>query len=342
MFTQQSAINREEDLNKFFLHFDKEKPFYNDLSPQYQKQLRVNKCNILQYQENYMAGTPVDNITAFQCYTGGKIISIQSSSNFLHITCSYGRSTECLRERNIQPPASSCLKALERGNLPEKVQPPHIRKPLRRGYRLPEQSSIGVSEVSYIQQGIEIHDFMQSLSGSSSVDFSTYVTSIKSACRESHGRSDSTVRSSVQSPINLDSSKGRIITIASDNENDLVFATPEMALPVARQEEPSPSPPAPRQEVLSPADLIRSPAGAAGAAAAAGGSDTPRSSGVTSGKRSIRPRLSIIYNNTPAISEDPVRSQGFPGSDLPAILPSGHVTPTSPSVVQSRSSRRNK
>ena len=132
MFTQQSAINREEDLNKFFLHFDKEKPFYNDLSPQYQKQLLVNKCNILQYQENYMAGTPVDNITAFQCYTGGKIISIQSSSNFLHITCSSGRSTECLRERNIQPPASSCLKALERGNLPEKVQPPHRRKPLRR------------------------------------------------------------------------------------------------------------------------------------------------------------------------------------------------------------------
>ena len=75
--------------------------------------------------------------------------------------------------------------------------------------------------------------------------------------------------------------------------------------------------------------------------------DTPRSrkstSNKTSGKKkSVRPTLSIVFDNTPAINQSPINSQGFPGGDLPAVLPSGHATPTSPSEVRTRSSRRTK
>lgn len=71
--------------------------------------------------------------------------------------------------------------------------------------------------------------------------------------------------------------------------------------------------------------------------------NTPKSSKTSSKtltRKSIRPALSIVFDNTPAINESPVTSQGFPGGDLPAVLPSGHATPTSPSEVRTRSSRR--
>ena len=169
----------------------------------------------------------------------------------------------------------------------------------------------------------------------------------------------------------MNSSKGRIITIHSEDEDE-EFLSPQLASPtqgpVARGE-PSASTPIWGQEFygpflptseearagnLPPLPASQQPADRSGPPAearsrgATGGArlkDSPKSrkttSNKTSGKKkSVRPTLSIVFDNTPEINESPITSQGFPGVDLPAVLPSGHATPTSPSQVRTRSSRR--
>ena len=116
-------------------------------------------------------------------------------------------------------------------------------------------------------------------------------------------------------------------------------------LPTEEELQPGDPPPLPASQ--QPADRSGPPAEARsrGATGVASLRDTPRSrkttSNKTSGKKkSVRPTLSIVFDNTTANNESPISSQGFLGVDLPAVLPSGHATPISPSEVRTRSSQR--
>ena len=383
LLTQSCVRGREDDLNRFFLHFDKEIPFYNDLSSLYKNELVINRCNIISYQNHKKLGTPSADLSVFKCYTGGKVISVQSSINFSHVTCSYGRSEECLEDRNVIPTASEGLRALQQGNLfGEAGDKKNRRRPLQ-----PAASSTNISDIPVQQQVNEIHDFLQNLTSSSEINSSTNITDVNSAGSDDQPHSDSvaSVCSSRMSQSNRNSSKGQIITINSDSDE---CSTPQPQTPPWPEPDPSSSPtlrPAARggaagrgevsnpiwgQESFGPFLPMRELAGTGSLLPLPGSQqpgnrpsppagtrnreveseanpgDTPKSSKTSSNttlrKKSVRPALSIVFDNTPAINEPPMTSQGFPGSDLPAVLPSGHATPTLPSEVRTRSSRRTK
>ena len=87
LLTVQSQAQHETDLNKFFLHFDKETAIFNDLSPSYKDHLIANRLLLLEYnkQRETKQGNSLNNSLSNEnviCYTAGRIIFPKSSINY--------------------------------------------------------------------------------------------------------------------------------------------------------------------------------------------------------------------------------------------------------------------
>ena len=212
--------------------------------------------------------------------------------------------------------------SLQRGNL--FGEPEERRK--RRRPRPTAPSSTNVSDIPAHQQVNDIHEFLQSLTSSLEVNSSTNITDINSSGSNSpsHSVSIVSVRSSELRQNNINSSRGQIITIPSDDEE---FSKPQLSGPTqepAARGEPSVSTPIWEQESYGPflptseearagdlpplpasqqPDVWSGPPAGARSRGAAGGANlggTPRSRKTTinktsSKKKSVRPTLSIVF-----------------------------------------------
>ena len=165
LVSPDNQVAAETDLNRFFLHFDKEGAIFNDLNPKYKKELLVNRNYIHLCHSMRNGVEPTLRGDPLGCYTAGKLVVVKSSINFSHITCSYGRSSSCLRARG-QADTAGQLGDLQKANLPTLPDVrQHDRRRLKNRKRRPSSvyTSSTLTEIPQGQQVDQLHEFLQNL-----------------------------------------------------------------------------------------------------------------------------------------------------------------------------------
>ena len=191
LLTMENQVQNETDLNKFFLHFDKETAIFNDLSPTYKEHLIANRTLLLEHHKTRKTGQDnlLDNILSTEkiiCYSAGRIIYPRSSINYSQLTCSYGRSTSCLQNRRQLDSTVVQLEKLKRGNLPSHFDQKDTKTHFDQKDAKKKKKHISAF-LSYTTQMEILENFIQSLSVPTS-NASTY-TSVQSQIAEEQNSS---------------------------------------------------------------------------------------------------------------------------------------------------------